>query len=157
MMAAGRAPRRDRGRVLWGSEDLLRWVALSVAGLGMVVAGWYVSSGEGRFGRQVGMLDLAVAGVVVACVGHVVWVLEGRRAVGERRRALLGEPLRTAAAGTDGAARIPGSDTDGFVAGVGTRLFHRTGCPLADGRGWSVGSRDEHVEAGRVACGVCRP
>ena len=142
---------------MWGSEDLLRWVALSVAGLVMVVAGWYVSSGEGRFGRQVGMLDLAVAGVVVACVGHVVWVLEGRRAVGERRRALLGEPLRSGGVGSEVDGRVAGCEVDGLVAGVGTRLFHRAGCPLAEGRGWSVGSREELVGAGRVPCGVCRP
>jgi hypothetical protein len=142
---------------LWGPEDLLRWVALSAAGLVMVLAAWYVSSGEARFGRQVGMLNLAVGGVVVACLGHVVWVLEGRRAVGERRRALLGEPLETGGVGSEVHGRVAACEVDGFVAGVGTRLFHRSGCPLAEGRGWSVGSREEHVGAGRVACGVCRP
>ena len=142
---------------MWGSEDLLRWVALSFGGLVMVVAAWFVSSGEARFDRQMAMLNLAVGGAVVACVGHVVWVLEGRRAVGERRRALLGEPLPSGGVGSEVDGRVAGCEVDGLVAGVGTRLFHRAGCPLAEGRGWSVGSREEQVGAGRAPCGVCRP
>ena len=151
----------SRGGSAWGVEDLFRWVLFVGAGLTMVLVAWFSASGEARFGsEQIQMLDLAVAGLVLTCVGHVLWVSIGRRAVGERRRLLLGEGtllgIRADGAGVVAGARVV-DEGDTLVAGLGTRLFHRATCTLADGRGWPPKSRDEHLLADRVPCGVCRP
>jgi hypothetical protein len=148
-MWAGRSSRR----ALWGADDLLRWVALITVGFVMIVAAWFVVSGEAQFAEQVGMADLAVGGLLVACAGHVMWVLSGRRAVGERRRFLLGDPGRIVLPADRPGVAVSGEEQ--LVAGAGTKLFHRPNCRLVVGRDWPVTSREELVRAGRVPCGVC--
>jgi hypothetical protein len=96
-------------------------------------------------------------------VGNLAWLLHGRRALGERRRLLLPDvaeavthqpvvvgPLSTRSDAT--------TVDDVFLAGEGMERFHRPGCVLAAGRtGWTTATRQEHEEAGRRPCGVCRP
>jgi hypothetical protein len=144
-----------RNLSLWSAQDLLRWVGFEVVGLSMVVAGWFVASGQGHYTDQVGPSTLAVGGVTVACVGHAMWVLRGRRAVGERYGRLLRQPwlVGTRPSHEDRVSE----DSQVLVAGAGLRFFHRQECPLAAGRHWIALSRDEHVVAGRVPCGACRP
>jgi hypothetical protein len=82
-------------------------------------------------------------------------LLAGRRAIVVRRLAVLGDlrgmpvPAATGAAGE--------STSQDLVAGEGLRHFHRSDCQMAHGRLWRLSTRREHEQAGRVACGVCRP
>jgi len=141
---------------LWRAEELLRW-GLTLA-LGAIVIGvaWYVCAGEANFSQQVGPLDAAVAGVLLAGVGNVGWLLHGRRALGQRRQALLPDIVdvrRVSAAVEDHSAT-----SELLVAGEGMERYHRQGCTLTEGRtGWSSATRAEHEAAGRQPCGVCRP
>jgi hypothetical protein len=140
---------------LWSAQDFLRWVGFEVVGLSMVVAGWFVASGQGHYTDQMGPSTLAVGGLTVTCVGHAMWVLRGRRAVGQRYGRLLRQPWLavTRASGED---RVSG-DSQALVAGAGLRFFHRRECLLAAGRSWDELSREEHVAAGRMPCGACGP
>ncbi len=57
---------------------------------GIVVAvSWYVCAGDVSFSQQIGPTDAAVAGLLLAGIGNVGWLLRGRRILGERRRVLL--------------------------------------------------------------------
>jgi hypothetical protein len=147
---------------LWGADDVIRYVlAIGAAGVAVVVS-WYICSGDDSFNRQIGPLDAAVAGLVLAGLGNVLWLLRARRAVGERRRALLGEPRAEVFAlgsvgGKEGVAGPVAVESDLFVAGEGMARFHRPGCALAAGRPWSLSTRLEHQDRGRLPCGVCRP
>jgi hypothetical protein len=155
--------------VLWGAEDLLRW-AITV-GLGGIVAAvsWYVCAGDLQFSQQVGPIDAALAGLLLAGVGNLAWLVHGRRALGERRRLLLPDVTpdglnQLPSVGTRrrlGSASetlAPVAEESLFVAGEGMERFHRPDCALAAGRtGWSALSRHEHETAGRRPCGVCRP
>jgi hypothetical protein len=152
--------------LLWGAEDLLRWAITTGLGGIVIAVAWYIAAGEATFAQQVGPLDAALAGLLLSGLGNLVWLLHGRRALGERRRLLLpdvadatasraapvvvvGPPLTAA-----GAVTVD----DVFLAGEGMERFHRPGCALAAGRtGWTTATRQEHEEAGRLPCGVCRP
>ena len=131
------------------------WALLSGIGVALLVAGWVLVRNESVYADQVPGINMAVAGVLLAGAGAIPMLLGGRRAVGVRRLALLGDlrgmPARSSALTSDALT------SQNLVAGVGLRRFHRVGCTLAQGRNWSAASRSEHERAGRVPCGVCRP
>jgi hypothetical protein len=146
--------------VLWRPEDLLRW-ALTVGIGGIVVAvSWYVCAGDVSFSQQIGPADAAVAGLLLAGIGNVGWLLRGRRILGERRRALLPDVPARVAVGTVRPVGAHHEEDAGalYVAGDGMERFHRPDCLLASGRhDWTAKTRAEHKVAGRRPCGVCRP
>ena len=155
---------RVTGASLWRPEDLLRWaITVGVGGI-VIAAAWYVCAGEASFAQQIGPLNAAVAGLLLSGAGNTVWLLKGRRVLGERRRALLPDvlvPLESPPVDVADAARVDGGLEDQhalFVAGDGMERYHRPTCPLAVGRqGWTAMTAERHVAAGRRACGVCRP
>jgi hypothetical protein len=156
-MDNSRFPPSHRGRSeasMWSIEDFLRWLGLETIGLAMLLAGWIIASGQGRYDDQIGAGTLAVGGLLVAGIGHVLWVTGGRRGVGIRTRLLRDEPWLPRVAGLQ--AQLPDAE-DSFVADPRLTFFHRRQCPMAAGRGWIPQSRQEHYSAGRVPCGVCRP
>jgi hypothetical protein len=145
---------------LWRPEDVLRWSGLAAVGAVMTVTGWYLSAGEVSYRHQTGAIDLAISGCVVAAAAHVVWLMRGRRAIGERRRRVLGEPVSAPLATSVFAqwpyeGRRPRSAV--IVGGDGLRHFHRSDCPLAADRSWPSRPVADQEAAGRTACGVCHP
>jgi hypothetical protein len=145
--------------VPWSVDDFLHWFALLIIGLALVVAGWWMASGRGRLNDQVGPASLAVAGVILASAGHVVWVLRGRRAVGERMARVA------SAQWLAGNPNLPvepdpavGASTDTLVvAADASTLFHLHGCPLVRDRAWPAVTRASAEAAGRSPCRVCHP
>ena len=150
----------------------MRWnaYALGVGAVAIVVS-WYVCAGDVTFSQQVGPIDAAVAGLLVAGLGNATWLLRGRRALGERRRALLPDVVAPAhrvstphVGWSDPAATTRGDSAstnanEVFLAGQGMERFHRPVCALAEGRSGldHHGPRQEHLAAGQKPCGVCRP
>jgi hypothetical protein len=152
------------GRALWAAEDLIRLVLSLGVGAVVVTVAWYICSGDASFNRQIGPLDAAVGGLVVAGLGNVMWLLRGRRALGERRRSLLTDvakvadtPARPLVVTGSPATPSVADPTTLFVAGEGLVRFHRSGCPLVAGRDWVAATRLEHEGLGRLPCGVCAP
>jgi hypothetical protein len=149
--------------LLWSAEDLLRWlITIGLGGIVVAVA-WYIAAGEATFSQQVGPIDAALAGLVLAGLGNVTWLLHGRRALGERRRLLLPDVAAAThvvvtAQRVAGDPSPTGAGEDVFLAGEGMDRYHRPDCALAAGRtGWSTATRLHHEAAGRRPCGVCRP
>jgi len=139
----------------WPEHSLILWALLSGIGVTLVLAGWLLVRNESVYADQAAGINMAIAGVVIAGAAAIPMLLTGRRAVGVRRLALLGDlrvmPVRASA------GAIGDSTWQNLVAGEGLHRFHRAGCTLAQGRNWSAASREQHERAGRVACGVCRP
>ena len=139
----------------WPEHALILWALLSGIGVALLVAGWIQVRNESVYTDQVAGINMALAGVLLAGAGAIPMLFAGRRAVGVRRMAVLGDlrgmPVRAFARASDD------STSQNLVSGEGLRRFHRAGCTLAQGRNWSAASRSEHERAGRVACGVCRP
>ena len=146
--------------VLWRAEDLLRWGLTVGLGAIVVAVSWYVCAGDVSFSQQIGPTDAAVAGLLLAGIGNVGWLLHGRRILGERRRALLPDVPARVEVGTVRPVGVHHEEEPGaiYVAGEGMERFHRPDCLLASGRhDWKTKTRAEHEVAGRRPCGVCQP
>jgi hypothetical protein len=131
----------------WSSEDAIRWAGSTSVGVVMVSIAWWWASGEANVLDQLPAMTLAVAGAIVACTGHALWVLRGRRAVGERIERMsaaswIAEDYTTVVTALPLLVSAPES-----------RLAHTTSCPMAVGRGFPV------IDLASVVtrCGICRP
>jgi len=147
----------------WTGNDLVAWSLTTALGLGLVVVGWHGTSGAVEVRHQVPWLDVGVAGVVLLGAGNAGWILRGRRAVGARRARLLPlEPGAVAAAAPVAAASetaVVAPDPSGarLVSTAAMTRYHRPDCELVVAKAAVAATRDEHVAAGRRACGVCQP
>jgi hypothetical protein len=171
VLTAGRQPATSRTilpasakrRTLWSAEDVTRGVLVLAAGGIIIAVSWYVCSGDASFNHQIGPLDAAVSGMLLAGLGNLMWLMRGRRVVGERRRALLPDPEMVAIEPVGTVRKVSDLSAQSndakklFLAGEGLVHFHRPECALASDRSWSGATRAEHEEHGRQPCGVCRP
>jgi hypothetical protein len=166
-LAAARQPSRRRAEpqepvreavLIWSLESLLRW-GLTIVAAGVVLVGsWFNASGKNDWNDQVTAVDIAIIAVVVASASSIGLLINGRRRIGLRREALLGDPGTSAAAPAAVVADIPTQrSSSALVGGPGLLHFHRADCSMAVGRGWPEASAAEHARDGRSACGVCRP
>jgi hypothetical protein len=130
-----------------------RTTILIAVGVLVWFVGWYQAAGKADSDEQTAPLNLAVFGVVLAGVGQLCWVLDGRRAVGRRRRELIGEPGSTGSAPPES---VPSGRDELRLAGGG-RYYHRPDCALAIGREPEMATRGDHEAARRSPCGVCAP
>ncbi|HVW32800.1 MAG TPA: hypothetical protein VHL53_09710 [Acidimicrobiia bacterium] len=135
----------------WDRSDVLRWSVAVLVGGSACAAAWWLASGRLRLDEQVPYASVAVAGLLVAGYAHLSWLLRGRRAIGLRRLALLGEPVRRTSP-VAAAGRTAGPV---FVAVPGRTRYHRVDCPLVDGRATVAGARSVHEAAQRRPCGIC--
>ena len=138
----------------WQVAHLLVWYVGAGAGLVVILVAWWGASGTTRVPALVTWVNVGVAGLVVSGLANLVWLLEGRRAVGERRYAVLGDPDVSAL--TQRPAAGSAADEPLVAAGPMTR-YHRTGCPAVSGKQVSAAARDDHESVGRSPCGICRP
>lgn len=136
----------------WGGRELIQFVALSVASLVLLAAGWFGAGGEALLEDQVPFLNLAVAGLLVGAAGGALWVIAGLRAVRSRKAAV--KVLLAARAGRPGAGAAP-AGSEVLVAGAAMTRFHRPDCSLVAGKELAAATRADHERAGRRACGMC--
>jgi hypothetical protein len=148
----------------WGADHVIRVMAANGIGLVLVFIGWWATSGEGSFHRQLPWLNVGVAGLVVAGAGNGLWLARGRRAITQSRKSVT-----RACGSTNGRVVVRRSSRDrlgvgesgmgsmGLVAGQGMSFYHRATCLLVGGKTVRVLSRAEHERDGLLACEVCRP
>ena len=144
-------------RLPWQPAELLAVLATTAVGFVVIGVGWLGVSGAVATHKQIVWIDVAAAGVLVAGVGNGLWLLAGRRALGERRRRL------TAAIAGDDAPAATASVTlevvrnDRLVAGPRMTRYHREDCILVGDKSVRAAGREAHERAGREPCGVCAP
>jgi hypothetical protein len=163
--SAERTEPSPHSRALWKADDLLRWGFMLAIGAVAIGVSWYVCAGDANFNQQIGPADAAVGGLLVAGLGNATWLLRGRRALGERRRTLLGDgpaavqpSVRRVQEARPVSDERPSDSGELYVAGAGLERFHRSDCALAAGReGWQAMTRQGHQTAGRRPCDVCQP
>jgi uncharacterized membrane protein (UPF0136 family) len=146
-------------RMLWTPRDVSRCGSV-VALSGVVLAGaWFSVAGKANWDDQVIGMNVGIVALVASNAAGVLFLLSGRRAVGVRRMALLGDPAPVAVvpAQTQPAHDLLHAPVDALVAGEGLAHFHRADCPLAVHKSFIAATRSEHERSGHAACGVCRP
>ena len=143
-------PRNDQPYP-WVVPDLFRWFGLLLLSLAGIVVAWWGISGTARTSGQITWLNVGVSAIVVSGLGNMTWLLQGRRALAIRRRALLGQ-LGTA-------VHVPVDpypvDAGARFAVPGTTHHHRAGCPAIAGKPVESMSLSKHERAGRRPCGIC--
>jgi len=115
---------------------------------------------RGVFSTQVGWLTAGIAILMVSLYCHVSLVIRGRRAIGERRAAMVSDGLADLVPSLVGqpATEMPAEDgqaVSGVVVVEGLDLFHEPGCAMTAGRDVMVISRGEAVAQGLNGCGIC--
>lgn len=137
------------------SVEALRGVGIAnLLGLtGTIVAGFgaFLNS---DWERQQLWLLLGILSLMVLVVADASWFLVGRRAVGTRRREVLG-PLAERLLG--GAAQQGMDGAQVLVAVPGMRHYHRSSCQTVIGKAVAEVPLEEHQRAGRGPCGMCTP
>jgi hypothetical protein len=142
-----------RGLSPWSPAEGMRAGVVVAAGIIVLVIGWWRTADEASWAHQVTPVGIALSGFILAAFGAVSWLVRGRSAIVDRRAALLvvaePAPVTADAVGHAADAAVVGHPSEG--------RFHRPGCVLVSGRGWSRLDRAALVAADRLPCGVCRP
>lgn len=144
------------GRLAWRDADIVMVSAAALVCVIAIASAWFGAARAGSVAAQAAWLQVGVAGFAVFAGGACLWLLRGRRAVGERRSGLISlddrlvdkVPADSPAAGTRGG---PGSTASyELVRSVGMTRVHLPECPLLAGK---------RVEPATFSdgppCGVC--
>ena len=147
----------------WSAHDVRVLAAGSIGGAVLIALGWFQAAGHTAFEHQVGWATAGALGVIVAGAANVSWILNGRRFLGARRRAVLTDPrlataidhaLHAIDAGDDHAPKVARSE---LLYLRGASRFHRPDCLLVRGKPVKQATRSAHERARRRPCGVCEP
>jgi hypothetical protein len=137
---------------LWRRSDVVGVVLADAVAVVLLAVAWWGTGRAVTGERQDGWFGLGMAGLVVAGVGHGLWLLAGRSAVRRRVRAVAGGDAAIRA------GRLVESRTPAvLVGGASLAHYHRPDCRLAAGRAVAPAGRRSHERLGRRPCGVCRP
>jgi hypothetical protein len=141
----------------WRLPDLLLLYLANLAGLLLIVTAWFEASGATSQDTQILWLDVGTAGVIVAGAGNVLWLLSGRRQVGELRRALT-PALFARVAQPDSRPEATAAKVDPglLVTGADMTRYHRADCLLVAGKQVEAGSEATHRSRGLRPCQVCQ-
>jgi len=143
---------------LWRGRDAVAPLVVAAVGVVLCAVAWWLAAGERQFREELSLSTVSVIGLVLVLSAETAWILRGRAIVGQRARALLGTvPAAPSASPEAPASPPPTGDDDRFVVGPGLRRYHRPDCDLAVGQHWPAATRREHLRAGRLPCGICRP
>lgn len=143
-----------RGGWAWRDGDVVLLVLTAVLGLVAIIGAWFGASGATTLARQAVWLEAAMGGFAVAGVGMCLWIMRGRRAIGERRAALVSlapeqdDPSEPAPVRRTGDMTAPLH----LVRAEGMRRVHSPDCPLVAGKAvWPADLGDGDP------CTVCKP
>ena len=146
------SPTDGRLSIPWHTGRLVRVCLVQLVAVAVVVGAGYAAGGRNRAGGQVVPFDVAALAAIASGVVNGLWLLDGRRLVGDRRR-VLGELSRRAQLRPATAPAIPAVP----VAVPELMFFHDAGCRLVEGRPFVTAAREAHLGSGRRPCGWCEP
>jgi hypothetical protein len=151
--------------VPWVVSDLLLLYLANVAGLLLILVAWFEASGAVDLNAQIVWLNVGAIGVIVAGSGNVLWLLTGRRGVGELRQALtpaLSAHFAQVGELTGGGTVAPTTsfeprveDPGLFVSGADMTRYHRPECLLVRDKEVRAAPATRHRARGLQPCQVC--
>ena len=145
---------------LWRPLDRAAVVLGNFAGLATLLAAYAGASHEAVPDKQIGWVELGIAGLLVVAVANAGWLLAGRRACWRLRHAVLpAEPGAAWPAATQPGAPQPGRvpRAGELVAGAVMTWYHSPSCRMVAGKDVTAATEAEHRSSGRRPCGVCLP
>jgi hypothetical protein len=143
---------------LWRPVDVVAVGLGNAAGLVVILAAWAGAGHEIVPDRQVGWVDLGIAGLLVITVADTLWLLAGRRACWRLRHALL--PAERGLPWPGGAALSgppAAAAATALVASDTMTWYHAGHCAMVAGKPVAAASEAEHRSAGRRPCAACLP
>jgi hypothetical protein len=146
----GAAPRSP-----WRDSEISTTAITVLVGAIAIVAASFSAKHATSLPQQTMWLDVAVAGFAVSATGLGLWLMRGRRAVGERRVSLVSlEPAvpEPAPVRPSPVKRSTRTAPSLFVRVPGTRRLHDRACPLVAGKEVEPAALDTGEP-----CGVCTP
>jgi hypothetical protein len=156
-----RSPRRWSGTAdpaaLWRPVDRLAVGLGNLAGALVMLAAYAGASHEAAADRQIGWVDLGIAGLLVVAVANTGWLLAGRRACWRLRHAVL--PVEPGAAWpAAGTTAPPAAKACGLpVAASAMTWYHSPACQMVAGKHVAASTEADHQAAGRRPCALCLP
>ncbi len=167
MAAVGPRPVQRTARATglpWTVEQFLRLLAVDALAFVALLIAWFGTSGTALPARGAGYVVVGIGGLIVLGLTNAMWLLAGRRAIGERRaevltgiEALLPNQLLVAPSTPEIKLEAPVAGVhDLFVAVPGATRFHLPNCQLALGKQVECATAEEHTASGRLPCGVCQ-
>jgi hypothetical protein len=137
----------------WQLADVLALCAFTGIGFVTLFVAWWGVSGTAEISAQVTWINGGVGGLLVLGTGNCIWLLAGRRALGERCGWLLGHlgQLPVGASVQDNGAAPE------VVSAPGMAHYHRPDCQLVIGKRATPESAAERRRHGRRPCGMCCP
>ncbi|MGH8998784.1 MAG: hypothetical protein ACRDY7_05270 [Acidimicrobiia bacterium] len=133
----------------WRRSDVMLLGASQLAGLGLLSAAWLGISGTTDFSTQIAWINAGGVGLVGIGAGCALWVVRGRRRVGQRVREEILVHAGLAAAGSGVQSETAGEQ---FVTGPGMSHYHRPGCQAVAGKPVTSATGQ-----GLEPCGLCEP
>ncbi|MBA0126552.1 hypothetical protein H0B56_13455 [Haloechinothrix sp. YIM 98757] len=116
----------------WRDGDIVTLAVTALVGPIAIAAAWAGAERAGSALARAGWLQVGVAGFAIFAGGVCLWLLRGRRAVGERRAALIS--LEQRAADVPRTTHATGTESPELVRAEGMARVHRPGCPLVAGK-----------------------
>jgi hypothetical protein len=142
---------------LWRPIDLAAVVIGNATGLVVILAAWTGAGHEVVTDRQIGWVNLGIAGLVIITVANTGWLLAGRRACWRLRHGLLPAERGLPWPGQPRAVAAPSAALARFVASEAMTWFHAPDCRMVAGKDLISGSEAEHSAVGRRPCAICLP
>jgi hypothetical protein len=149
-------------------------LVVTSAGVGLgavgVLVSWWAVSRTARLSSEIAWMNLGAGGLMVVGATLAMWVLAGRRAIGQRQARLEADldgvvarrlpPVAVASAAASRRTAVAGArgddvPPDRWVWARGMTRYHRKGCQLVQGKQVRVASLGAHQRAGRRPCGMC--
>jgi len=129
----------------------------NLAGGLVMLAAYTGASHEAVADRQIGWVDLGIAGLIVVAVANTGWLLAGRRACWRLRHAVL--PVEPGAAWPAAGTTPPavGKASGLPVAAPVMTWYHAPTCQMVAGKDVAPATEADHEGAGRRPCGLCLP
>lgn len=129
---------RSAPRLAWRDSDIVLVATASLLGLIAIAAASFGAHRADSPARQTAWLHLAIVGLALTGLGIGLWLLRGRRAVGDRRVALIsleGAGVDTPDSATARPSAVPGrTEHLGLVRAAGMDRLHHRNCPLVAGK-----------------------
>jgi hypothetical protein len=143
----------------WRPIDRVAVVLGNLAGVAAILAAYAGGSHEATADRQVGWVNVGIAGLMIVAVANAGWLLAGRRACWRLRHNLL--PAEPGAAAWPATGDVPAParslPRDTFLAAAAMTWYHAAECRMVAGKDVAPASEAEHRAAGRRPCAVCLP